>query len=227
MSRRPRCLVIGFTPFEGQPVNPSQLVVEELTRGGRLPKEVDVVTEVLDTAYGTAGDRVRELIVDLEPSAVLLLGVAATRSAITIERFALNLDEAPTRDNAGELRSGRAIVPDGPAAYTSTLPIDLLIARLQAAALSAAPSNHAGTFVCNHVFYSARHALARRGLEIPCGFVHLPAPAEFARDGLREAEDEALPPSLPELVRAIELVVATLAELITRLPNRAAAGRGP
>jgi pyrrolidone-carboxylate peptidase len=35
-------------------------------------------------------------------------------------------------------------------------------------------SNHAGAYLCNHVFYVARHFLEQRGRAVPCGFIHLP-----------------------------------------------------
>jgi pyroglutamyl-peptidase len=39
-------------------------------------------------------------------------------------------------------------------------------------------SNHAGAYVCNHVFYTARHEIERLGAGIPCGFIHVPLMAE-------------------------------------------------
>jgi pyroglutamyl-peptidase len=41
-------------------------------------------------------------------------------------------------------------------------------------------SDDAGGFLCNHVFYRAREWLERRGLLVPCGFVHLPPLAALA-----------------------------------------------
>jgi pyroglutamyl-peptidase len=35
-------------------------------------------------------------------------------------------------------------------------------------------SNHAGTFVCNHVFYLARHKVEQLGIPAKCGLIHIP-----------------------------------------------------
>jgi len=35
-------------------------------------------------------------------------------------------------------------------------------------------SNHAGTFVCNHIVYVARHEVARLHIRARCGFIHVP-----------------------------------------------------
>jgi pyroglutamyl-peptidase len=36
-------------------------------------------------------------------------------------------------------------------------------------------SNSAGTFGCNHIFYELMHNCATNKLDIPAGFVHVPA----------------------------------------------------
>ena len=49
--------------------------------------------------------------------------------------------------------------------------------------LAAAVSQTAGTFVCNHVFYSLMHALARKRGMVRGGFIHLPTQPELAKPG--------------------------------------------
>lgn len=91
-----------------------------------------------------------------------------------LERVALNLDDSETVDNRGELRVGGMIDAEGPVGYWSTLPLEEMRSRMMAAGTRVSISNHAGTFLCNHVFYAARHEIERSGRRIPCGFVHLP-----------------------------------------------------
>jgi pyroglutamyl-peptidase len=35
-------------------------------------------------------------------------------------------------------------------------------------------SNHAGAFLCNHVFYIAQHEVEQLGIPCQCGFIHVP-----------------------------------------------------
>jgi pyroglutamyl-peptidase len=77
-------------------------------------------------------------------------------------------------DNTGETRSGQMIVANGPAAYVSTLPLDVMSSTLAARDVPVVISNHAGAYLCNHVFYVVRYYLEQAGFNIPCGFIHVP-----------------------------------------------------
>lgn len=168
----PTILVTGFNPFGGNPENPSELVVHTLATRP-FPSAV-LVTEVLPTEFVAATGRVQELLSRHQPKAIVCLGLASGRQSIQLERVALNLDDAQTPDNAEDLRVGRRIIEDGPVGYWSTLPLERLQTSLMAHGYDAVISNHAGTFLCNHVFYVLRHLIESQGRSIPCGFVHLP-----------------------------------------------------
>jgi pyroglutamyl-peptidase len=188
-------LLTGFTPFGGLTTNPSQGIVEALAARGAA----DLVAEVLPTEFAAAGRRVGELIRQLRPRAVVCLGVGRDRDAVCLERVALNLDDCEEPDNAGHAPAGQLIAPDGPLAYWSTLPLERMRATLRQRGVRVRISNHAGTYVCNHVFYLARHELETLGSRAPCGFIHVPLPA-----GEADPADAARPlPSLPHLVEAV------------------------
>ena len=88
--------------------------------------------------------------------------------------MALNLDDAASADDDGERRSGTPIVPAGPVGHWSTLPLEDFAAALASRSLPFVWSRDAGGFLCNHVFYVARHWVEQSARPIPCGFVHLP-----------------------------------------------------
>jgi pyroglutamyl-peptidase len=112
---------------------------------------------------------------------VLALGQAAGRLDFSIERVAINVDDARIADNASAQPIDTPIEPDGPAAYFATWPIKAMVAGLREAGLPASVSNTAGTFVCNHVFYALMHAL-RAHAAVRGGFMHLPLlPEQAAR----------------------------------------------
>ncbi len=166
-------LLTAFDPFGGHATNSSAAVVEALAVDEAWRDRL--IARVLPTVYAESGRIVRELIAAHRPDAVLCLGLSAHSSAIQLERFALNLNEDPCGDNAGDCASGRFIVPEGPIGYGSTLPLAAMFSALRDKDVPVAWSNSAGTFVCNHVFYTARHAMTGAGDGgRACGFVHLP-----------------------------------------------------
>jgi pyroglutamyl-peptidase len=160
-------LVTGFERFGEHAMNPSEAVVRALEPGRALR------TAVLPVAFRRAASRLQQLLAASPPRAVLLLGLHGG-SEIRLERLARNRDEADEADEDGETRTQLAIAASGPAAYPSTLPLDDLARELSSRSLPWAWSDDAGGFLCNHVFYRARAWVEQAGLQIPCGFIHLP-----------------------------------------------------
>jgi pyroglutamyl-peptidase len=154
-----RALVTGFEPFGEHDVNPSALIAEAL----------DGV--VLPVSFARASGALREAIAERDPELVVCFGLADGDTTISVERFAHNLDEADAVDNEGAGGSGSTIDPGGPLALASSLPVDAIVAALQAEEIPAAVSRDAGGYLCNHVFYVLMGALGpgRKG-----GFVHVP-----------------------------------------------------
>ena len=163
-------LLTGFEPFGGELVNPSWEVARRLD--GELIGGARVVARELPCVFGQALSALQDAIDEVAPLLVLALGQAGGRCDLSLERVAINLDDARIADNAGALPIDEAVVAGGPAAYFSTLPIKAMVAGLRAAGMPASVSQTAGTFVCNHVFYGLQHALAGRAVR--SGFMHIP-----------------------------------------------------
>ncbi len=196
-------LVTGFTPFGEISRNPSAAIVALIAAAP--PDGITLITEILPTAFGPAGERIRALVNEAAPDAVVCLGVAQNRAEITPERFALNVNDAPIPDNEGKLATGSPITPGGPAAYRTTLPVEAMVAAISALGLPAKASNHAGAYVCNHVFYCLMDELARLERAIPAGFIHVPMASDFAD---QPGADRGLP--LDEMARAIRACLELL-----------------
>ena len=172
-------LVTGFEPFDQDPVNPSWEVARALD--GWVCDAATVHAVQLPCVFGAAIERLDAALAHRRPRLVIGLGLAAGRSEWQPERVAINCNDARIADNAGQRPIDTAVVPGGPAAYFSSLPVKAIVQALRAAGLPASVSNTAGTFVCNHVFYALMHRLAAlpgvRG-----GFVHVPClPEQAAR----------------------------------------------
>ena len=199
---RTRVLLTGFPPFGGEVANPSEQIARALD--GRVIEGRTVCSAVLPCVFGKAVDALRRELRRVDPCLVICTGQAGGRAGLAIERVAINVEDASIPDNAGARPIDRPVVPRGPAAYWSTLPIKAIVAALRREGLPAEVSQTAGTFVCNHVFYALMHTLrARRSVR--GGFVHVPLlPEQAARAGGTQ-------PSLPlaAMVRGVEVVIAT------------------
>jgi pyroglutamyl-peptidase len=115
--------------------------------------------------YARAGRAIRALIRRHRPSAILMFGLAPKRKRLGLEAVALNVDHSET----GRRRRWRKTIGKGALALEARLPLDRLHARLRRARIPVEISHHAGTFICNHVFY-----VALATTRVPCGFVHVP-----------------------------------------------------
>lgn len=178
MSDGPLILLTGFEPFDGEAINPSWEVARALD--GAPIGGATVVARRLPCRFGAAREAMVALLDEWQPACVLALGQAGGRSDFSIERVAINVDDARIADNAGAQPIDEPVVPGGPAAYFATLPIKAMVAGLRAAGLPASVSHSAGTFVCNHVFYALMHGLRQRPA-VRAGFMHLPLlPAQAA-----------------------------------------------
>ncbi|HEY1226762.1 MAG TPA: pyroglutamyl-peptidase I, partial [Ramlibacter sp.] len=137
-----RILVTGFDPFGGQPINPSWIAVQALDG-----LELDghrVVAAQLPTQFDHSLRALDELIERHRPVLVVCTGQAGGRSAISLERVAINVNDARIPDNAGAQPLDAPVVSDGPAAYFSTLPVKACVAAIREAGVPASVSHTAG-----------------------------------------------------------------------------------
>ena len=204
-----KVLVTGFEPFGGDGINPS---LEAL---GRLPARlggIEIATASLPVVFGAALPALREAIAIKAPDIVLSVGLAGGRAALSLERVAINVDDARIPDNDGNQPIGLPVVAGGPVAYFTTLPIKAAVAALRDAGIPAAVSNTAGTFLCNHVFYGLMHEASRRGDAFRAGFLHVPyLPAQAAH------VPGAPSLALEQIVEGIEIILQVAAERVDDL----------
>ena len=171
-----RILLTGFEPFGGQSINPSWEVARTLQ--GAVIAGAQVTAVQLPCVFAQALPALQLALAQQRPDIVLALGQAEGRCDFSVERVAINVQDARIPDNAGAQPIDVPVIDGGPVAYFSTLPIKSLVAGLKAAGFPASVSQTAGTFVCNQVFYALQHTLA--GLGLHSGFMHLPLLPEQA-----------------------------------------------
>lgn len=194
-------LITGFEPFDGEAVNPSWEVVSRLDNA--IIGGCRVVARQLPCVFGEALIELNAAIDSLSPTLVLSVGQAGGRTDISVERVAINVDDARIADNRGNQPVDTPIVANGPAAWFSSLPIKAIVSALREAGIPASVSQTAGTFVCNHVMYGLLHKLS--GIpEAKGGFIHIPYLPQQA------AAHPGAPSMAAETVRqGLELAIAT------------------
>ena len=194
-------LITGFEPFGGESVNPSWEVVSSLDNA--IIGGCRVIARQLPCVFGESLAVLNAAIDALSPSLVLAVGQAGGRTDITVERVAINVDDARIADNQGQQPVDVPIVADGPAAWFSTLPIKAMVMAMRNAGIPASVSQTAGTFVCNHVMYGLLHKL-RDAPAVKGGFIHIPYLPQQA------AQHPGAPSMAAETVRrALEVAIAT------------------
>ena len=175
-------LVTFFEPFDGRSVNASGAAVEALAAG--WDHGSSLVTASLPVSFSGAAGRLEEHVRRVRPDVVVCVGEAAGRSAVGLERVALNLVDARIPDNDGHAPVDRPVADDGPTAYLSTLPLRRCLQAAQGTDVPVEISNTAGTYVCNATFYALMHLLGSSSSSlVRGGFVHVPLNPEQAAEG--------------------------------------------
>ncbi|MEE8400205.1 MAG: pyroglutamyl-peptidase I [Desulfobacterales bacterium] len=202
-----KLLLTAFEPFAGEVINPSLEVARDIESVHFENARVEVLALPVARFETTAIaiDRMRLT----EPDVVLMLGEAGSRSQVTPERVAINIDDFPIPDNGGNQPKDEPIIEDGPVGYFSTLPIHTIVTQLNQAHIPAEISNSAGSYLCNRLFYSVVHCITVEKLPIRAGFMHLPYLHEqtigkglglsgMSRETLTEAVRIAIEVSIPK-----------------------------
>jgi pyroglutamyl-peptidase len=168
----PRVLLTSFEPFAGFALNSSHEVARAVS--ARPPDEVELDWLVLPVVSGLCVRRAWQRALDSRPDMILALGQATGAAKVRLEDRGTNLDDFSLPDNAGQQPRKQPIVPGGPAHLRTTAPVEVLLVELIAAGFCVEHSLSAGSYVCNHLYYSLLHHAGESSAP-PCVlFVHLP-----------------------------------------------------
>ena len=190
-----KLLVTGFDPFGGESVNPAREAVL------RLPDAVggyEITKLEIPTVFGLAAETVLQAAEELCPHAILCVGQAGGRAAVTPEVVAINLREASIPDNAGNVPVNTPVIENAPAAYFATLPVRDMVQAVKEKGIPCTLSYSAGTFVCNDLLYTLLHRY--RDTDVRVGFVHIPYLPEQAREGKPSMELDTVVEALTAMI---------------------------
>lgn len=199
-----KILLTGFEPFGGESVNPALEAVKLV----KAPENVELVKLEIPCVFGKCIEAVIAAVEKELPDAVLCVGLAAGRAALTPERVAINVRDARIPDNAGYQPVDEPVDNAGPAAYFATLPIREMVKAIEDAGIPATVSNTAGTFCCNDVMYGLLSYLEDTTPEVMGGFIHVPCiPEQLPRFA------EGTPAlALAEIVKGLEAALSAIAK---------------
>lgn len=169
-----RVLVSGFGPFLEERINPTESIVNFVNSCGAHTaasagwSALDVRGVILPVAFDLAFQRLEQERTMFKPDVILSFGLAGGRSTIDLEKVAVNARGAK---NAGGTEAG-PIDPTAPAQLATTLPVEMMLADLQASGIPARLSESAGTYVCNDLFFQTQRQLTDSNVR--SGFIHVP-----------------------------------------------------
>jgi pyroglutamyl-peptidase len=166
-----KVLVTGFEPFGGDKINPSFEAVKMMK--DEIPG-VEIIKASIPVVFGKSIQRLEELIKGENPDIVICVGQAGGRFELSVERVAINIDDARIADNDGNQPVDEKVFQDGESAYFSTLPIKAIVEEMRRENVPASVSNSAGTYVCNHIMYGLLYLIDKKYPNIRGGFIHVP-----------------------------------------------------
>lgn len=196
-----KILVTGFDPFGGEPTNPA---IESVKRIDENIEGAEIIKLEIPTVFHKAADVVEEKIKEVKPDVILSVGQAGGRYGITVERVAINEDDARIEDNEGNQPIDVKIREDGAPAYFATLPIKAMVEEIKKENIPASVSNTAGTFVCNHIMYQDLYLAEKYG-DIKAGFIHVPFLTEQVVDKPNTASM-----SLEDIVKGLNAAIRAI-----------------
>ena len=193
-----KLLITGFEPFDGETVNPSWDAVCS------LPSEVngyELEKLLIPVVFGEAASNVIAAAKKSSPDAILCIGQAGGRDAVTPELVGINLRHARIPDNRGNQPKDEPIIKGGECAYFSTLPVRKIAEAISGAGLPSRVSYSAGAYVCNDVIYTLLAHFS--GTKTRVGFIHVPYSKEQKKEPSMDIND---------IVRALTVAIENIDE---------------
>lgn len=197
-----KILVTGFNPFGEEKINPAFEIIKRLKN---IIAGADVVKLEVPTVFEKCIEVAAREIEKEKPNYVLCIGQAGGRFGVTVERVAINVNDARIEDNEGKKPIDTPIDIEGESAYFATIPIKEIVSAIKKEKIPAAISDSAGTFVCNHLMYGVLNHISKNNIHIKAGFIHIPFLTEQAVD-----KPNMPSMSIDTMLKAIETAIATI-----------------
>jgi len=194
-----RVLLTAFGPYGPWQANASWLALVELTRD--LPAVPEVTTRLYPVDFNVVRGKLEA---DLQEGYdyVIHLGQAPGAASLHLEAIALNVGALSTEHPD----AFHVLVEKHPVAYQSSLPLADWASQLRAAGIPARVSFHAGTYLCNALYYLTHDYCAQHALDTKALFVHVP----LAPEQTYTSHDDTPSMASPTVAKALRLILELL-----------------
>ncbi len=199
-----KVLVTGFDPFGGEKVNPALEAVK------KLPSEIagaEIIKQEIPTVFKRSLKVLEKAIDEIKPDVVLSIGQAGGRFDITVEKVAINLQDASIPDNDSEQPVDEKVFEDGENAYFASIPVKKIVENINKTGIPASVSYTAGTYVCNNIMYAGLYFINKKYPNMKGGFIHVPFITQQAVGKKNTASM-----SLNDIASALEEAIKTIVE---------------
>jgi pyroglutamyl-peptidase len=163
-----KILITGFEPFDQDNYNPSEELLVYLEK---CDFSFKLLTRRLPVTFKDSFEICEELILLENPDLIIMTGLAKNRAKMNLEKMAINWIDARIPDNNGSLLSvgkintSQNVSLDG--IFTS-FDFDEILKNKELKD-KVEVSFHAGTFVCNYLYYKVLSTFKNKAF-----FLHLP-----------------------------------------------------
>lgn len=192
------CLLTGFDAFGANKVNPTELIVKAFpdllttkpSGSLRHAKEIHIEKLILPSA-GVRGWKALRAALDHTvknspgPLCVVMTGLAQKRERLNLERFAINIKDYGIADNSGHQPLDKPINKTAPDLLRTTINLATLNSAINKTGYPSVISNHAGTFICNELYFQALNYALNQPKIKSVIFVHVPTEKQFAHSAAK------------------------------------------
>jgi len=177
-----RLLVTAFGSFPGVDSNPTTIVLEQVANGRMIPHGWTLSKAYLPVSYSYCDSWTRQVLRKEYYDVVLHLGVAVGSDGFRLEKYAHNECDKQAKDVEGICWSKEKINSRAPKCIPSPLRLEKIVDTLRARNLPVSLSEHAGTYLCNFIFFKSLLYARNHAPERKVGFLHVPMPCATSSD---------------------------------------------
>jgi pyroglutamyl-peptidase len=139
-----KILLTGFKAFLGEKLNPSEILCQSFSEARSL---------VLPVEFSKAYIVLKDHLLQNNYDYVIMLGQAAGRHCISMEKIALNWVQTQNKDESGYKPPTGKIKETEPLALMTKFPIDDVYSKVKKKHTNIEISFSAGTYVCNELYF--------------------------------------------------------------------------
>ena len=198
-----RVLITGYEPAYGIKKTPSGEIAKAFADGSTFLNNVETFGVVLPQSFAYQSERLISELGVIRPEFLFILGSTFKHGKVRLEEFALNVIDTKVGDNSKIPITNRMVNQRGPAALRSNVNIDGVMRKIEDPE-SVVRSYHAGTHVCNALYYDTLDYLSRFSPATKCLMIHVPFPVEY---GIMDDPETGL--SFPEISHIVRSIITS------------------